>query len=307
MGSMFHTIEQPFRLNPMNLTVMSFKFIGEEKKRSDWFGTTFGPQSLWFNESVGKYLNSSLLSPYEQYMSNVTARRLFYSPLIYTEPDCSIELLGYAYLDVDRPFLRRSKTEAPSYGNATLSWYLDGSNLFKWPCVYRAMYENWRPESHSFKPHFWATFFYCPAPYGKKSCGDIRRESHSRGVPNRPIHFNLSTELATMTWQSNFTARLHAEAVSSLGPDQSLLSSSSLSSLPSSSNDSVATPLEGRKGDHRGRPRSEAQIVVCGVIPYTTHEPAKARANGAMILEWIHYYSTLGMKVILKHCKHDEL
>eukprot|EP00600_Ochromonadales_sp_CCMP1393_P001002 CAMPEP_0174981380 /NCGR_PEP_ID=MMETSP0004_2-20121128/15858_1 /TAXON_ID=420556 /ORGANISM="Ochromonas sp., Strain CCMP1393" /LENGTH=528 /DNA_ID=CAMNT_0016233119 /DNA_START=70 /DNA_END=1656 /DNA_ORIENTATION=+ len=44
---------------------------------------------------------------------------------------------------------------------------------------------------------------------------------------------------------------------------------------------------------------SDVDMAVCGVIPYTAKAGLKQRINGAMIYEWIRYYSNLGIKVLL--------
>ena len=40
-------------------------------------------------------------------------------------------------------------------------------------------------------------------------------------------------------------------------------------------------------------------IAVCCIIPYTTNDPDKAQGNGAMLLEWVHYYDKLGFKIFI--------
>ena len=40
-------------------------------------------------------------------------------------------------------------------------------------------------------------------------------------------------------------------------------------------------------------------IAVCSVVPYTSSDPDKVAGNQAMLREWLHYYSQLGLHVLL--------
>jgi hypothetical protein len=42
-----------------------------------------------------------------------------------------------------------------------------------------------------------------------------------------------------------------------------------------------------------------AYAAICVVVPYTSNDPEKAIANGAMLFEWVRYYGQLGIKTIV--------
>jgi hypothetical protein len=42
-----------------------------------------------------------------------------------------------------------------------------------------------------------------------------------------------------------------------------------------------------------------SNIAICLVVPYTSNDPEKREANGAMLYEWIRYHNKIGLKIIV--------
>jgi hypothetical protein len=106
---------------------------------------------------------------------------------------------------------------------------------------------------------YWSVFIYCPA-FSENACQSLSTSKRSiRGV--------VSMDLETTRWQSKFVAN-------NFQPHQQVKYK-----LPSISDKNA--------------------MAVCLAIPYTTTDPKKEIVNGAMIFEWVQYYSLLGFKVII--------
>jgi hypothetical protein len=106
---------------------------------------------------------------------------------------------------------------------------------------------------------YWSVFIYCPA-LSETACQSLSTTKRSiRGVVNM--------DLETTIWQSKFIAN-------NFKPNQQL--KYILPSIP-----------------------EKNSMAVCLSIPYTTSDPRKVIVNGALIFEWVQYYSLLGFKVMI--------
>lgn len=132
-----------------------------------------------------------------------------------------------------------------------------------WACFYRAMFENWRRENDVTAPNFWALFYYCPAPQLQRSCEALNKLVKDKG-PKGYISVNMTMHLKKVDWTTKFEVK---------PIDRSQVVKAALA---------MPTP-----------------VSVCVSVPYTTSDAVKAEANGALLSEWIRYYSMLGMKVII--------
>lgn len=301
-----YSLSFPFPIDSMGISPVSLRF-NNGNQPSDWVYTIFGAGSVWYSDpSIAKLMTQAPLSFDELLRRNITLRYLQQSNLPFINQQCAIEILGFARLEVDRPFLLRSKYEEAGFGNASVSWRFHGDNPavshLPWSCIYRSLHENWRTETH-YCIHYRAVLFYCPSPVGKKSCGEIRRDGRFNHE-NSDIDFNLTVSLRHMMWHSNFSARLLkgiANETVSHSHDIRRSKSHVNNFLQRTANLSKnnSSPEKRIHSIHDSKQLPSYEMVVCGVIPYTTHDPDKARANGAMLQEWIHYYHRLGFRVII--------
>ena len=114
----------------------------------------------------------------------------------------------------------------------------------------------------NWRPHnsYWPVLFYCPSPHAA-ACSKIRHFPQDKKMLGR-----LTMSLKTTEWVANFT-------VNPSGTDESTrMLGSTASSKP---------------------------IATCLAIPYRSSDPKKETVNGALLFEWVRYYTSLGLKVII--------
>ena len=255
------TLMHPLVLNSSGLSIISFQFA---KTNPQWYSGIFGKNRVWFNVSVSNRFSKLELSRNEILKKNLTSMDEvgYVTNDWHKSSSCSIQLLGVVRLEYDRPFRYDSRFEGPGIGKASISWREDVKNV-TWICQYRALYENWREEKFRKRPSFWPIIFYCSSPVTAAAC-TVLKVNHSNVDSNASVCISVSANLSHSVWKSNFSVQLIAVQ-----------------------NSSTAEPSNTTK----------APMVVCGVISYTAYNESKARANGAMMMEWIHHYSSLGFKV----------
>lgn len=276
-------------VDPKGLSLTSFLY-NPTATYSPWVQRHFGQKAVYHNRSSG---NSALqrdpLTLGEIRSRQELFRRAFTLPDDAVQPLCSIEMLGYGLLDVDFPLKENVKHgQTPSVGKASLD--IDKINT-TWPCVYRAVYENWRFETEYTKPNYWSLLFYCYPPQQSVSCDNLRMLVDSRrSLTTRmkgSIEAKMTMHLRKIHWTQRFTAFL-------------VLPTRDPGFTPQ------LTPPQGVTNIMRGMDTSRhyvnsptSNVAVCLVVPYTTTDPDKMLANGAMIYEWVRYHAKLGMRVIM--------
>lgn len=276
-------------LDPKGLSLTSFLF-NPTSTHSPWVSRIFGQRAVYHNRSSGRSaLFRDPLSIEELRSRTQIFRRAFSLPEEAVQPPCSIEMLGFGLLDVDFPLKENVKHgNAPSLGQARLS--IGGINN-TWPCFYRAVYENWRFETDNTKPNFWSLLFYCYPPRQGISCDalrllvDSRRSltTHLKGS----IEAKMTMQLRKSQWSQSFAAFL-------------VLPTRDAGFIPQ------LTPPQGVTNIMRGMDTARhyvnsptSNVAVCLVVPYTTNDPDKMLANGAMLYEWVRYHAKLGIRVIM--------
>jgi hypothetical protein len=198
---------------------------------------------------------------------------------------CSVELLGFALLDEDKPFLVVNKNKKPSLGHATLTFHSSSSSNadhdISLDCVYRGVYDNWRnSEIPNNKPHFWPVMFFCPSSLHSSGSGietrteEQQREDHTCNsilhihelISEPVVNATVIMQLKRLVWVSRFqtTQNPHLRGQTS-----------------------TTTKLE------------HMQPAICTALPYSSTTKEKELAVGAILFEWVRYYSLLGFKVII--------
>ena len=222
----------------MGLTVTSFVFKSHNASSSEWVNRLFGSKAVY-----------NLKDLHEN--STASFRSLFVLPKDALHSKCSLELLGFAKLELHNPFL--SSSNGTHIGNAFVV-LAQPSSL--WSCFYRGAHENWR-----YHRSYWPVFFYCPAP-SPTACNKLRRIP-----PEKNLVGQLTMALETNVWKAKFLANSFVtdERTRMLGP--------------------AAV--------------SSKAMAACLTIPYRTSDPAKEIINSALLYEWVRYYTSLGLKVIL--------
>ena len=133
--------------------------------------------------------------------------------------------------------------------------------------------------------------YFCPSPTQAKACEEVRSLVDSRrGLKTRlkgSIEATMFTFLRSKTWTTRFAAHL---VLPTRDPGFS----------------PQLTPPQGVTNIMRGMDASRhyvnspvANVAICLVVPYTTTDPDKRRANGAMLYEWVRYHTKIGLKVIM--------
>ena len=250
-------------IDTTGLTITGFKY-NPTHISSEWIDRIFLSKGVYFNHSNLILMKSSKLVTTEELniAIDIIHEEFKLSPAEIS-PDCSIELLGYIILDITEPFMRTNRYTGPITGKSIL-FILNT----EWICYYRAIFENWRPETDRTKPNNWPVLFYCPAP--KKSlCDLILTDNISRN--NQPmlmkmiLPINYENRNKITSFKSNFEAKLNP----------------------------LTRPIEWNNNN------SHTKLAICTVIPYSSTDPEKRETNGVMLLEWIRYYHKLNMKIII--------
>ena len=142
----------------------------------------------------------------------------------------------------------------------------DGLNIGNGSIVFAHPSTRWpcfyRGVHENWRPHdsYWPVLFYCPAP-NAAACSKIRHFPQDKKIVGR-----LTMSLKTDEWGANFI-------VNPSGTDESTRMLDS--------------------------PASSKPIAACLAIPYRSSDPKKETINGALLFEWVRYYTSLGLKVII--------
>lgn len=189
-------------------------------------------------------------------------------------PACSIEILGNLRLDVQNPILRGNKERAPMLGRGMLTHGQHGQH--RWKCFWRVVFGHFENIELDLGPTFSSVVFYCPAPFAsfqKYACGNLTNSYGESPVNNYELSMYIVEPHTRrkVEWVNKFTAWTRFEDIFS-PPPAYLLSNS-----------------------NRNNPR----LAMCLSIPYTSSDPEKTIGNGALLVEFIRYYSTLGFKVFV--------
>ena len=226
------------------LTLTSFRPNLLGSPPSEWIDRIFGSRAVHNRDLLSSDRDNSSNQAFSSFREN------FQLPAHAINPPCSVEILGFARLDQQKPFIATNRLQL-IVGNASLTLGLAAD---PWPCFYRPSFERWRHAKF-----FWSIFIYCPAP-SETACQSLNTTKRSiRGVVNM--------DLETTIWQSKFVAN-------NFKPHHPI--KYKLPSIP-----------------------DKNTMAVCLAIPYTTSDPEKIVVNGALIFEWVQYYSLLGLKVMI--------
>lgn len=147
----------------------------------------------------------------------------------------------------------------PSVGTGSLE--LAGQ---RWPCYYRAQYENWRKVNYVPNRTFWPVLVYCPSPDYQSSCSSI--DKYFRKNKSNKLH--------------DASLSLH---LSSLNPNK--LHTALTASFQLVVNRWTAEVKE------------KQRMAICVPIPYLMEE--QQLASGQLIRDFVRYYSKLGIKVFM--------
>jgi hypothetical protein len=255
-----------------DLTISSILYNPTSIK-STWIDSTFGSKAMFYefgkNEQVW---DKKSLSVEEKNNRTRNFRAQFILPEYAVNSVCSIEVLGIAKI---------SKYGLFSPSNRVHSFVGEASIVIKdrsieWRCFYRPLFENWRPDLVYSEPNFWSVFMFCPAPDAEK-CEKLNESLLKMKKMKKDL---LTTgyvsfrdkSLKALGWKSAFEFNFV--------PRKRFLSIDS----------SDGQKIEALK---------KLNAAVCLSIPYTSSYSTKESANGAMLLEFIRYYATLGFKVLI--------
>lgn len=246
--------------NSRELTITSFLY-NPTSAYSAWVDHVFGSKSVFYGDKfVPNVLGEVPLSEEEVRNRFTNISDTFALPDYALWPPCSIELLGYVPLDIQKPFMAGTGRDKPIFGNGVV--HISNSILNEsWNCFYRPNYENWRTEQQVSAPNYWAVIFYCPAQNAETSCANMEK-----------LYFEEKTRLITVdmnlehgNWKTSFSANVVSKDTVAIRTSRSM----------------------------------KIPLAICTVIPYTSTDTDKVAANGALLIEWIKYHAMLGMKVII--------
>jgi len=289
MSSIYHHQSIPLpNLNFTGLSVTSILF-NPQPKVSDWIDRMFGSKFYF------KPRQKNIMKFEAEYVNTAIYRRQHLLPeQNELWPSCSIEILGYVRLHEHPMLQRRNKFKEPLVGHGQLSFFTN--TKFNWNCYYRVSYGWFDDYKGNVDQGYWPVVFYCMAPNSfmldesnKNRCKNI--DGHiSSSQSQDPLTMTLSMTLRRIdpenivkiskqedvNWVTTFQARItHLDQVYKYQTDMSNLRRESKSETSSSG------------------------MGICLVLPYLSIDNEKAVGNGAMVAEYINYYSQLGMEVFV--------
>lgn len=199
---------QTMNVDLTGLTVSSLVFNHDQRLPS-WIQHILGEKSVYFAANGTHYQGPSsgrAVDDYEADMAHQAVMKEFQLPKDAMKPLCSIEILGFVYLDRNWPFFRARRQIGPLLGQGKLNVpMLSGYT----PCYYRALYENWRPESDRASPNHWSTVFYCPI-HDQLWCSSFIEANTKQSS----VEMTLSFTANQTTWTNNFVARISSPRAS---------------------------------------------------------------------------------------------
>lgn len=269
-----------------NLTITAILF-NPTTSHSQWVDRIFGFKSVFYPTS---HTSSDPLSEEEILMRHTSFQNIFQLPPQALYPPCSIELLGYAALEIADPFMSKSRHINASVGESFLmTEQLLSGFVIIWSCYYRPVYENWRFESSALDKHFWTVLFFCIPPRtaendARRSCRDFG--TLVDGAKTDYVDFNLSLHLqGQVHWVTSFSA------TAVMLQKEKYMKSMTVELQPFDSKKRSPSLVKPSFGSSR--------VAVCTVIPYVSSDTDKVAINGVMLSEWIRYYTKLGFQVIV--------
>ena len=270
-----------------NLTITSVLY-NPTSHVSDWVDKIFGSKAIINKKNDYGYdlgpqplTDSEIADRYSRFHRN------FVLPNYALWPACSLEFLGFVLHSEDGPF-NPSLRYGGFVGNATV---VIKERSIDWNCFYRPVYENWREEKNYSKPNYWGVIFYCPSP-NFTECDNLEQNILSTSdIEESFVHSLNESGIVSLTtpagdkWRTTFLSK-------------PFLSKAERYTI---FDQSYNPQNNGQPHNVSGHVMSKAKNThaVCLSIPYTSTDTAKAAANGAILLEWIRYYSLIGFKVLV--------
>lgn len=211
--SFSHSSVQDIQVYPDALTITSIQF-NPNSHYSDWIQRIFGSQAI-FNQIHNNFsiaVSPDPISIQEDQKRHDNVKEYFELPVATHWPKCSFESLGYAFLDAEEPIKESTRKYKPSFGKASLQMLnlkSKGSLDHDFPCVYRALYENWRFSSQYTRPNHWVIVFYCPI-MNTNACNKIEKHIQVKSkLHKHGIDMEMVMHLHQVTWKTSFVALLH--------------------------------------------------------------------------------------------------
>lgn len=278
-----------------NLTITSVLY-NPTNHVSDWVDTLFGSKAI-INQA---YIDDTLGILYDVGKEPLNHEEIFYRSQRFREkfslppyalwPGCSVDLLGYVHLSDEGPFTPSLRAKV-FVGKAILTIEKRSMN---WDCYYRPVYENWRTEKNYSSPNYWAVVFFCPSPY-LDDCEAIESRYDAESVNNTSKHLRSEFGKVSMKtptgswWNTTFKSIPFTTKKQQYKPYYSTRNDATKVNDKTYIDSSPGILL---------KPRN-IPPAVCLSIPYTSTDAGKEVANGAILLEWIRYYTLLGFKVLI--------
>jgi hypothetical protein len=270
-----------------NLTITSVLY-NPTSHVSDWVDKIFGSKAIINKKNdYGYNLGPRPLTDSEIVDRYIRFKRNFALPHYALWPACSLEFLGFVANSEDGQFSPSIRYGA-FVGNATV---VIKERSIDWRCFYRPVYENWREEKNYSKPNYWGVIFFCPSP-NSTECSNLEQSMLNTSDFEAPYRHSLNesgivslTTPAGDEWRTGFLSRPF------ISKDERY----------TTFDQSYNTQNNGQPHNVSGYVMAKAKSAhaVCLSIPYTSTDTAKASANGAILLEWIRYYSSIGFKVLV--------
>lgn len=255
---------QPISINNTALSVTSLQY-NPFNSPSDWVDNLLG--------SRAHFIPDRHLVPYPSKYDEI--RKLNMTPSISElNPECSFEILGYVRLDVQNPILRHNKELAPILGRARLIHRTE--RMHRWKCYWRVIFGHFEDMDYDLGDTFTSVVFFCPVPAHKQQkqmCDSLMKYYEFSAVNTYEIRMTIQdpNTKKQVEWVNRFRAWTRFE-------------------------DKVGPPPEDILNEnHQVNP----QLAMCLSIPYTSSKPEKTIGNGALLAEFIRYYTTLGFKVFV--------
>lgn len=257
---------QPFSINSSSLSITSIQY-NQFSTPSEWVDNLLGSKAHFIRK------NRHNPEDYPERYSEI--RKLNVTPdEIDLWSECSFEILGFVRLDVQKPILRKNKQNKPLLGHGKL---LIGTN-FNFQCFWRVVFGHYEHTTLKMGATFSSIVFYCPAPRihmnfrrTKQICADISSRLRNKQINNYEVTMSIEdTEQSTLNkvdWKNKFAARIFLDNKDASTKRQVL--------------------------------DSTQKFAVCLSIPYSSSDPEKVISNGALLAEFIRYYSLLGFKVFV--------
>lgn len=255
---------QPPSINNTALSITSLQY-NPFNTPSEWVNNLFGSRAHFI---PGRHL-SSYPPMYDE------IRKLNITPSVSEiHSECSFEILGYVRLDVQNPILRWNKEAAPMLGRGRLVHRTKRAH--KWDCYWRVVFGHFENVELDLGSMYSSIVFFCPVPPHQKQkhvCDSLMKyyELSSTNTYEIQMHIKDPNTRNEVIWVNRFKGWTRFE--DKVGPP----------------------PSEILNENHLVNPK----LAVCLSIPYTSSNPEKTIGNGALLAEFIRYYTNLGFKVFV--------